>query len=218
MRDEPGPFGVAVLCLLSALALLPACVRSPRMCAAEVGCSPGASCVAGRCLAHDALPAIATARRLVYEPVDVAYVRPHAPADTVGVAALGRGDGAMIIARFSVALAPEESILEAYVLLDRAADVEVDPVPVTLHAARLVQQWQSETVSWAHQPRLEEVGAAETGVRPSSGATVRLEVRGLVERWRRHDRDEMGIAVVAEGRSATGVAFVLPPRLELYVK
>jgi hypothetical protein len=212
---------VAVLCrsaILSALAVLAACVHPARMCAAEVGCSPGASCVAGRCLAHDALPAIATARRLVYEPVDVAYLRPDAPADAVGVAAVGRGDGALIIARFSVLLAPEVSILEAYLLLDRATDVEGDPAPVTLHAARLVQPWDVATVSWARQPRLEEVGAPETGVRPGSGAMVRLEVRGIVERWRRHDRGEMGIAVVAQGKSATGMAFVLPPRLELYVK
>jgi hypothetical protein len=210
-----------VSALAATLAALVGCVRPSRMCAAEAGCGPGASCVAGRCLAHDALPAIATARRLVYEPVDVAYLRPDAPAGAAGVAALGRGDGAFIVARFAIPLSPEVSILEAYVLLDRATDVEGDPATVTLHAERLVQRWDGGTVSWACQPRLEEVGAPETDVRPQGGAIVRLEVRGIVERWRRHDRDEMGLAVVAQSTSpknATGMAFVLPPRLELYVK
>jgi hypothetical protein len=205
--------GLAILaCLLCA------CVRSPRMCVADVGCGANASCVAGRCLSRGAVAAIATARRLLVEPVDVAYLRPGGATETAGLATLGRGDGALVLLRFSAPLPPETSVVEAYLLMDRAADVEADPVPITLHVERVVDPWQGASASWARQPRLAEVGASETRVLPSSGGFVRLEVRSVVERWRRRAKDEMGLAVVAAGRSATGLAFELPPRLELYVK
>jgi hypothetical protein len=47
----------------------------------------------------------------------------------------------------------------------------------------------------------------------------------MIERWRRRSRDDQGIAVVATGRSVSGMAFALAPweqgrgpMLELYVK
>ncbi len=203
---------------LAALLFLGSCVRSPRMCVAEAGCGANASCVAGRCLSHGAAPAIATARRVLYEPVDVAYIRPGDGVAGGGLATLGRGDGALALLRFSVPLPPEASVVEAYLLLERATDVDANPTPVTLHVVRVVDPWVAASMSWARQPRVEEVGASESRVTASAGAVVRLEMRGLVERWRRRSKDEMGIAIVAEGRSATGLAFELPPRLELYVK
>jgi hypothetical protein len=56
---------------------------------------------------------------------------------------------------------------------------------------------------------------------------VRLDVRDLVQKWRRRSGDDFGVAVLAEGESATGMAFAVSPvggrtlagpRLELYVK
>jgi hypothetical protein len=40
---------------------------------------------------------------------------------------------------------------------------------------------------------------------------VRLDVRTIVERWRRRERLEGGIAVVTEGQSSSGVSFALSP-------
>jgi hypothetical protein len=213
MTWRPGAFAT-----LSFLAAVASCARSPRMCVAESGCGAGASCVAGRCLSRGAVPAIATARRVLVDPVDVAYLRPGAGPAAAGLATLGRGDRALLLLRFSVPLPPEVSVVEAYLVMDRATDVDADPAPVTLHVARVVDAWDGGSTSWARQPRLEEVGAAETRVLPSSGGIVRLEVRSVVERWRRRARDEMGVAVVTEGSSTTGLAFALPPRLELYVR
>jgi hypothetical protein len=187
------------------------------MCSASSGCGANATCVAGRCLSHGASAAIATATRTVYEPVDAAYVRPGGDVATDGVATLGRGDGALALFRFAVPLAPDASVVEAYLLMDRAPDVDADPTPVVLHAARVVGPWDSRSTSWASLPSLQEVGGSETRVAGGT-STVRLEVRAIVERWRKRAKDEMGVAVVAEGRSATGVAFALPARLELYVK
>jgi hypothetical protein len=188
------------------------------MCVADAGCGAGAACVAGRCLSHGASAAIATATRAVYDPVDVVYLRPGEDAATEGIATLGRGDGALALFRFSVPLAPDASVVEAYLLMDRAADVDADPTPVLLHAARVVGAWESRSTSWARQPSVEEQGGSETRVSGASRSVVRLEIRALVERWRKRARGEMGVAVLAEGRSATGVAFTLPARLELYVK
>jgi hypothetical protein len=188
------------------------------MCVADAGCGVSSACIAGRCLTRGATPAIATAVRKVYDPVDVAYLRPGEEVRGAGLATLGRGDGALALFRYAVSLPPEATVLEAYLVMDRARDVDSDPTPVTLHAVRIVGDWVAGTTSWARQPALQEVGASETRVGATSPPFVRLEVRALVERWRRHEKSDMGLAIVAEGQSATGLAFVLPARLELYVK
>jgi hypothetical protein len=195
------------------------------MCSQETDCGAQASCVAGRCVAHGATPAIDSARRLLFAPVDTAYVRRSDGARDASLATLGRaGDAATVFVRFAVPLPPEASVLEAYLLLQRATAVDADPVPIALHAARVTTSWDGRSLSWATQPHVEEIGAPVTRVTPGGGPLVRLDVRELVQRWRKRGRDELGVAVVTEGESATGVAFGLEPaevegpRLELYVK
>lgn len=198
----------------------------------DTDCSGPSSCVAGRCLPKGANPAIANARRLLYAPVDVACVR-RAGSSEADVATLGRGDGALVLLRFQVPLLPETSVLEAYVVVQRVTEVDSDPTPILLHAARVIDRWDGASVSWARQPRVQEVGAPVTRVLPSSGPHVRIDVRALVERWRRRRDDaDGGIAILVEGESATGMTFALAPasggpgrsaeldvpRLELYVK
>jgi hypothetical protein len=196
------------------------CVRAPRMCVADAGCGPNAACVAGRCLTNGASAAVATATRTLYDPVDVAYLRPGDEVATAGLAVLGRGDGARALLRYAVPLAPDATVVEAYLVMERASDLDADPTPVLLHAARVVGDWDSRAASWAKQPALQEIGGSETRVSGASRSVVRIEVRALVERWRKRARDEMGVAILADtrGASATGVTFVLPARLELYVR
>ncbi len=205
------------------------CVPSPRMCASEPDCGPGASCVAGRCLKYGAVAALTTAHRWLYAPVDAAYVA-RGRGGTGGssteamalpaVATFGRGDGAIAFFRFSITLPPEANVLEAYLLLPRAPGVESDPDPIALHAVRVTDAWEGSSVTWVHPPRVVDLGAPVTRVAPATGLPVRLDVRAIVERWRRRPEGEFGIAVVTEGQSATGVAFALEPgpELELYVK
>ena len=194
------------------------CVPPPRMCAQEADCGSQASCVAGRCVARGATPAIDSARRLLFAPVDVGYVRGSgdgrdgADGRDSAVATLGRaGTPAVAFLRFEVRLPPEATVLEAYVLLERATDVDADPVPVPLHAARIVTAWDGRSLSWARQPHLEEVGAPVTRVMPGAGPFVRLDVRELVQRWRRRERDDLGVAVLADDETPTGVALALAP-------
>jgi hypothetical protein len=188
------------------------------MCASEGDCGAQASCVAGRCVVHGGTPAIDSARRLLFFPADIAYLRADAPgADTRDVAAatLGsaRDQAAVVLLRFSARLPAEVHVLEAYLVLERATDGEADPAPITLHATRIVQAWDGRSVSWARQPRLEEAGAPITRVWPSSGRLVRLDVRALVQRWRRRNGEDFGIAVLAEEASSTGIAFALAPEV-----
>ncbi len=186
------------------LAAIGGCAPSPWMCTRGGGvCAATSSCVAGRCVAHDAAVAISTARRVLYDPVAVGYVRRGGEASVPAMVALGRGDGALAFLRFSVSLPPEAGVVEAYLLLDRVTAVDPDPQPIALHAARVLDAWDPQSLSWAVQPRVEEVGAPVTRVLPASGAIVRLDVREIVERWRRRRGTDFGLAVVSE---AVGLA------------
>lgn len=178
---------------------------------------------------------LAQTRRLLYEPVDVGWVHRHAGSEgTPALATLGSGDGALLLLRFSIDLPPEPHIVAAFVLLERATNVDSQPGAIALRAARVTQPWDSRWVSWALQPRLDELGEPLTRVEPAAGSLVRVEVRDLVRRWLRRGRDEFGIAVEADGPPRAGMTFALVPgpgsstddgavayqgpRLELYVK
>ncbi len=199
------------------------------MCASQGDCLGRASCVAGRCVAHGATAAIDTGRRLLFAPVDVAYVRRDGDGLEDVTATLGgaRDAGALVLVRFSASLPPETNVIEAYLLLERATDIDADPTPVALRAGRVIDPWDGRSVSWARQPRVKDVGAPVTRVFPAAGPLVRLDVRDLVQHWRRRTGDDYGVAVMARGGGAIGIAFALAPapgservgpRLELYVQ
>ncbi len=208
--------------------LLVCCSTPQRMCVGEGACGAQGQCVAGRCLAKGAAADVETARRLLYEPVEVAYVRRGESAGVPAIATLGGSDGAVALLRFFVPLPPEARVVEAYILFERAAEVDVDPAPVALRAVRVLDPWDGRSVSWARRPRTEGTGSPVTLVRPASGPWVRLDARALVRRWRDRGDSEQGVAIVAEANGppgASGVALALAsggaaagPRLELYVK
>jgi hypothetical protein len=203
--------GVAVVV---AVAVANGCVSPPRMCTAESECGGRSACVAGRCVAQGATAAIDSGRRLLFSPVDEAYIpRAGGPAGDAPVVTLGRArDGAALaLLRFAIRLPPEATLLEAYLLLERAPDVDMDPQPISLHAARIVDRWDGASTTWARSPRIEDTGAPVTRVSPSSGSLIRVEVREIVQRWRRRGHGDFGLAVVAEGESATGVSFAWQP-------
>jgi len=217
--------GPAFAGLVALAALAPGCRPASTICPLDAHCAAPAS---------SATP-LSQTRRLLYEPVDVAYVRRHGDGDgTPALATLGSGDGALLLLRFSIDLPPEPGIVEAFVLLERAADVDADPGDVILRAARVTQPWDSRSVSWALRPRVELVDGPPTAVRSGTQSLVRLGVLDLARRWLRRGRDEFGIAVQADGPGSAGVTFALAagggsvqsdgdvaergPRLELYVK
>ena len=230
------------LVALVGLVALAGCAAPARMCAQGADCGSASSCVAGRCVARGAVVSIATARRLVFDPIDVGYVRrggppawPQPGAARPPVAVLGGREGGLALLRFAVRLPPEAHVVEAYLLLDRAPGVAPDPDPVALHLAPIVGAWDGQSLTWALQPRVEEVGSPVTRVLPAAAGPVRLDVRAIVERWRTSGAaSDGGVAVVAApaaGDAAAGVALALGPlsglsggdasygpRLELYVQ
>ncbi len=204
------------------------------LCAGEKECGVDSACVAGLCLRRGTVPAFEGARRWVLSPVEVACaaepeIAECGAAETVS---FGRADGAAtVLLRFAVALPPESRVLEAFVLLDRASDIEVDPAPIFLHAERVVSPWNGASVARSPRPRLRDAGLPWTKVMPSGPQTVRIDVRSVIADVSRSDREglaagrELGIGIVAQGSSFTGLAFALAsgrhgrgPRLELYVK
>jgi hypothetical protein len=249
----------AATLLLALVALAPfACVERDRLCASTTECGKTSACVAGRCqptLKDDAgrpiPPTISSSqvRRVVVSPTDIAYVTAHGegnPADLPPVLMLGRsGDHAALLLRFAVPIRDEETVVEAYVLLDRAEVVETDPRPISLHAARIVDTWDGRSISYERQPRWEETGSPGAIVSGAGRPLIRVDVRDLVTHWKTRDPRDQGIALLADETSRTGMAFAAsssvldqgptsmlgttvqdeqkvwaaaPPRLELYLR
>lgn len=221
-RDGVFPLRSAVVFLPTLLAA--ACVPPSRTCALEADCDTRAACVAGRCVTKGATAAIDSARRLLFVPVAMAW-RARQGKDKEfdpTIVTLGRTSdgGAIAFVRFEAELPVETKVLEAYILLERASDIDVDPEPITLYPERILDPWDSSSLSWGRAPHTQDIGAARTRVSATSGPLVRLEIRDLVKRWRRRGSREFGVAIVADGDSATGIAFLWAPggpKLELYV-
>jgi hypothetical protein len=215
----------AVFALLGSVALVAsACVERDRLCVSPTECGTASACVAGRCqaLARDDAgrpipPEIASplVRRVVVSPTDIAYVSAHGgetPSALPPVLVLGReGDGAALLLRFAVPIAPQESVVEAYVLLDREDVVEGDPQPISLHAARIIDAWDGRSISYARAPRWEETGSPGAVVTGTGKPLVRIDVRDLVSHWKERDPRDQGIAILADRTSRTGMAFAATP-------
>jgi hypothetical protein len=198
--------------LLGAALSAAACAPRARMCTSPVECRGPAACVAGRCQPDkpNVKPAIDSARRMIARPIDLAYLRRGEPAGAAlaPVFVLGR-DGAVLLLRFSVNLAPGANVVEAYLVLHRSEVVDDDPAPIALHATRIVEAWSGRSTSWAFQPQTQETRSPSTVVEPYGPSIVRLDVRDLVRQWTRRDPADHGIAIVADDRSKTGMTFAL---------
>ena len=124
------------------IGLAAACVPPPRMCVSEAECGTAAACVAGRCVARGATPAIDSARRLLFSPVDVGWAH-RGGADASGgspaVATLGRGvDKVLLTADRIVAelypLAVECLAPGGVVVQVGTPDTSLDHIPVPPYA------------------------------------------------------------------------------------
>lgn len=209
MPRRPSAFALAGLAALAAAGA--ACAPRARMCALSTDCAAQSACVAGRCQPEQkgVKPAIDAARRVVVRPVDLAYLRrgdgPSGP-ELPPHFTLGR-EPAVLLLRFAAPITASTNVVEAHLVLRRSTVVDPDPAPIALHATRIVESWSGRSTSWALQPRTVDAKLPSTTVDPGGPSLVRLDVRDLVRHWGQHDPRDQGIAVAAEGASATGMTF-----------
>jgi hypothetical protein len=197
-------------------------------------------CVAGRCVAKETPSAHLYEAivdkgvvRIVAQPTELAYLRPGDPpaAGVPTIVTLGKADGARLLLRFDVPVSSESTVVEAYLLLNRSEEVDSDPVPIALHASRIIEPWDARSISWAMQPHVEDTRSPATFVTGSGRGIVRIDVKDLVSRWPEHNPADQGLAIVADTTSPTGMAFALAsdatsprglvaasPRIEIYLR
>jgi hypothetical protein len=199
--------------------------------------------VAGRCQAQKGTPAILettdagtpAVKRVVFHPVDVAYLAPDVPppeGSVPSIVALGKDESARLFLRFEARIPENAKVVEAYLLLPRAQTsragapdgkelaADSDPVPISVHVLRVIDPWDSRTIRWSIQPRTQDTGSPAAVVTSSGHAQVRIDVRDLVSRWPRREKDDQGLAVVASTTGVTGIAVSLGAdvTLEAYLK
>jgi hypothetical protein len=216
--------------------ILASCAPRARMCIATSECPAESACVAGRCQLDkpSVRPALENASRWIVRPSDVAFVsNDHTSDGSLPPAFVLNAHGSsVLLLRFAVSLPKNATVVEAYIVLHRAEAIDIDPEPILLHTARIVEPWVGRSVSWGRLPRIEDTRAPEARLEPSGPSLVRLDVRDLVRGWERRDPADQGIAVVADNASRTGAAFAfrssgidsagvskdVEPHLELYIR
>jgi hypothetical protein len=205
-------------CALAAgtTALALACARPSHLCEKSAECGTMA-CVAGRCQPEAGVPRIMSTRRLLRLPTKMAALSPRTagfPAPSVQRTTLGETD-AQLLLDFDINLQPEESVVEAYVLLERA-DSPTDPSsPISLHATRIVEAWTPGSISWARRPMLDTRRTPISWVRPAQRGAIRIDVLELVRQWRKPAVDHHGLAIVSADHSGGGMTFALESGIAL---
>ncbi len=189
-------------------ASLVGCASRAVMCDRPNQCPGGASCVAGRCEAAKLSPSVADAERKIYEPTAVTAVSASGESASVGEARIG--GGAILFTKFAVEIPKEAVIVEAYLLLQRAAD-DTNVPPFSLHARPVLEEWDSGSIRRSHVPPLGLSRTAETRVFDLSPRTIRIDVMDIVTKWQRGARP-LGIAVEGTGPTGAGAPFLLVPR------
>lgn len=175
-------------------------------------CGGLAACVGGRCQSGKpgAKATVDSARRVVARPVAIAYASRDTADDLAApaVVAIGKNGGALLL-RFAASIPPGARIVEAYVVLARSSLVDDDPLPLVIHAARVVEPWTSGTIAWPLLPRSTNAKTASTTVLPYGVPRVRVDVGEIARRWPFQDPSDRGIAIVAEDDTASGLSIGL---------
>jgi hypothetical protein len=230
-----------VTSLLAAFLWALGCAPRRELCAGPTDCGAFA-CIAGQCHAKDATSVYAGTRRMIVRPSDLAVLERRGISEGGALPAVftlgAPGAKTELLLRFNVPLDRGASIVRAFVLLQRSAAVMSDPLPVAVHADRVIGRWNPTTVSWRTAPPIEDVRLPRTVIEPTTPSLIRVDVTELVRLWLAHDPRDQGLLIVAENETRTGVTFALgstslaelkestsgrsdspeAPRLEIYVR
>jgi hypothetical protein len=154
---------------------------------------------------------------MVVRPADLAVLQRGAPTtrgELPKVFTLGAAhEKVKLLLRFDLRLDKNATIVRASVLLDRSDAMMTDPLPVAIHADRVIGPWSPQTVTWSTAPPVEDARLPRTVITSTSPSLVRVDVTGLVRLWLAHalgthDPDQ-GVSIVSENETSTGMRFAL---------
>jgi len=229
--------GFVFAAALAAASLL-ACVSRDRMCAVDDPCSQGHTCVSGRCVSAKGAVRLfevddagsPVVKRRIFPATEVGWIPGKAPSEegkagsVPEVIGLGGASRGVLLLRFAEVVVPPD-LVEAYVLLRRAAGTDPPTGPVVLGAHRIEEDWDPVRLVHSRPPRWTDVLGPETRILPVSGDVVRIDVRSLVAGWTKKRLDDQGIAILAHESATPLYLALLPARgtaqgpvLELYAR
>lgn len=170
-----------------------------------------------------------TSKRLVLEPEAVVMVLSE-DEDLAGARPIVAPLGATVGPRARILLKlPKptfrESLVRAWLVLDREANAQAGPADVTLRAERIVEPWSAKGglgTTWASPPRSESIGA-EVTVAPRGAGSIRIDITSYVHAASKKGATAWGLRVEGSGQGygvpiATGFGKGMGPRVEVYVE
>jgi hypothetical protein len=168
------------------------------------------------------------ARRIVLTPADIAVVTANGQRPSRGIPSAVRFGSAqegssVLFLRFGPVQAAATRIESAFLLLEPIPGAARGITDVKVEALRVGEDWNDETLSWSHQPRV-GLPTSPGLARGSPPSTLRIDVTELVRHQRERSRADVAVAIKASGGSDAGAAFAtgatqgLAPRLEVYVR
>jgi hypothetical protein len=226
-----GALAAGLAGLLAALAT--ACASGPRPCAGLDACPGAQVCQVGRCAPLERLPADASSRRRVLQPVDIAYrdrASEHAAAvDDSGEIRAGSaaGGGSLLLLRFDLGAAPggaieAATVRSAFLVLPPSPDAAPSPATVELTVSSVLEPWTSQGGGPRALPRT-AAPRAHALVSFAPAATARIDVTVMVRDALSKGNTHHGFAVRAPGGSDTGARFASAqaggqgPTLDVYL-
>lgn len=119
-----------------------------------------------------------------------------------------------------------ESLVRAWLVLDRENNAGAGPSDVTLRAEKIVEPWSQKGGSgttWASPPRSETIDGAEVSVAPRGAGPIRIDITRYVEASMKKGATVWGLRVEGKGSGygvpiATGFGKGRGPRVEVYVQ
>lgn len=120
----------------------------------------------------------------------------------------------------------KETVVRAWLVLERAEYAQAGPFEVTVRAERILDAWSAKGgagTTWASPPRSEAMVGAEVSVTPRGGAPIRIDVTAYVEAAMKKGANVWGLRVEGSGKGygvpiATGFGKGQGPRVEVYVQ
>jgi hypothetical protein len=172
----------------------------------------------------------ATSKRLVLEPEAVVMVLSE-DQELSGPRPISASLGATVGPRARILLKlPKptwtESLVRAWLVLDRADFAQAGPSEVTIHAEKIVEPWSAKGgagTTWASPPRSVAIDGASVSVPARGAAPIRIDITSYVEMLTKKGERSWGLRIEGSGKGygvpiATGFGKGLGPRVEVYVQ